>query len=110
MNIIYQLQNVYARGFVEVKTIDASKKYPLTHHTDTLRLALFCKAALDKNDIKCTIAVQTIGTYTTFFLCTIEHEALYPLSNLDGWIFLLLFENLSTALYLGSSYKKVKDP
>ena len=60
MNVINQLQNVYALGFVEVKGIDASKKYTLTH-TDTLRLALFCKAALDKDDIKCAIAVQAVG-------------------------------------------------
>ncbi|KAI7847821.1 hypothetical protein BDC45DRAFT_541557 [Circinella umbellata] len=95
MNVINQLQSVYALGFVEVKAIDASKNYTLTH-TDTLRLALFCKAALDKDDIKCAIAVRAVGTHVTFFYAQLNMKLFIHLLNLDGWIFPLLLKTFRT--------------
>ena len=64
MNVVNQLQNVYALGVVEVKVIDACKNYTSTH-MDTLRLALFCKSALDKDEVKSAIGVQAVGKCNT---------------------------------------------
>ncbi|KAI9489606.1 hypothetical protein BDB00DRAFT_842195 [Zychaea mexicana] len=97
MTVVNQLQNVYALGFVEVKAIDACGNCTLTH-MDTLRLAIFCKSTLDKDDVKCAIGVQAVGTYVTFFLCTIEQEALYPFVKIGRLDVPTSFENLPSFL------------
>ena len=66
MLLVEQLQDVYALGFVEVKALCPAKKYVMTH-TDTLRLSMFCKTALD-NNIKSAMAVQAIQRKKKFRL------------------------------------------
>ncbi|KAG0183866.1 hypothetical protein DFQ28_000702, partial [Apophysomyces sp. BC1034] len=52
----------FALGFCEVKPKNAEKRYQDTH-LDTLRIAMFCKDALDKGEIQCTLGVQTVDVY-----------------------------------------------
>ncbi|KAI8146763.1 hypothetical protein BJV82DRAFT_665720 [Fennellomyces sp. T-0311] len=96
MSLVEQLQDVYALGFVEVKASCSAKKYVMTH-MDTLRLSMFCKTALD-NNIKCAMAVQAVGTHVTFFLCTIEAEALYPFLKIGRLDVPTSFESLPILL------------
>ncbi|KAF7727230.1 hypothetical protein EC973_007843 [Apophysomyces ossiformis] len=74
-------QETYAAGYCEVKPSAAKKRYQDTH-LDTLRTALFCKDALDRGEIRCTLGIQTVGTHVDIYLCTLESEALYP-ENFD---------------------------
>ena len=84
--------------------MDAINRHNLTH-TDTFRLAMFTKNAIDDNKTKCTLAVQSVGKYifaiqrcftfwnlstfffmigahVTFFLCALQSEGLYPFVKL----------------------------
>ncbi|PHZ07239.1 uncharacterized protein RHIMIDRAFT_277319 [Rhizopus microsporus ATCC 52813] len=72
----------YAIGYCEVKTSAAEKHHQDTH-LDTLRTALFCKDALDRGEIKCTLGVQVVGFCVQVYLCSLESEALYPFFLLE---------------------------
>ncbi|CEP10787.1 hypothetical protein [Parasitella parasitica] len=72
----------YAVGYCEVKASAAEKHHQDTH-LDTLRTALFCKDALDRSEVKCTLGVQVIGFCVQVYLCSLESEALYPFFLLE---------------------------
>ncbi|KAF7729625.1 hypothetical protein EC973_003998 [Apophysomyces ossiformis] len=52
--------HTFALGFCEVKRKNAEKR-PHDTQLDTFRIAMFCKDALDKGEIKCTMGVQAVG-------------------------------------------------
>ncbi|KAG0736632.1 hypothetical protein G6F23_010833 [Rhizopus arrhizus] len=81
MTLNEQLNGVFALGFCEIKSMDAINRHNLTH-TDTFRLAMFTKNAIDDNKTKCTLAVQSVGAHITFFLCALQSEGLYPFVKL----------------------------
>lgn len=53
-------QETYAVGYYEAKASEAEKDHHDTH-LGTLRAALFCKDALDRGEVKCTLGVQIVG-------------------------------------------------
>lgn len=84
----------HAIGFCEVKA-SAAESHHADTHLDTLRTAVFCKAALDLGHVKCTLGVQVVGRFQKFtsadcflpyfegfhvhvYLCCLESEALFP--------------------------------
>ena len=58
------INTTFALGFCEVKKKAAEKKYYDTH-LDTFRLGMFCKNAIDKGDVGCTLGVQAVGRLTS---------------------------------------------
>ncbi|CAO3680738.1 unnamed protein product [Rhizopus stolonifer] len=94
MSLTEQLHSVFALGFCEIKSSNAMNRHKLTH-TDTFRLAMFCKNAIDDGKIKCTIAVQSVGTYVTFFLCALQANAFYPFVQLARVTIPTSIDNLS---------------
>lgn len=60
MTLTKQIQDVYALGFCEVKPASAAIRHLLTH-TDTFRLAMFCKNAFDREEVQCTLGIQAVG-------------------------------------------------
>ncbi|EIE86255.1 hypothetical protein RO3G_10966 [Rhizopus delemar RA 99-880] len=54
-------------GFVEVKPLCDSRSVHKIN-LDLYRLGIFCKNAIDKNGLKCAMAVQAVGANITFLL------------------------------------------
>lgn len=52
-------QETYAVGYCEVKASAAEKRHQDTH-LDTLRTALFCKDALDRGEVNCTLVFRLL--------------------------------------------------
>ena len=67
MTLTEQMNNVCAAGFVEVKGPESDNHHYNTHK-DNYRLAMFCKEAVDRRDIKCAIGIQAVDE--CIFVCS----------------------------------------
>ncbi|KAI9317898.1 hypothetical protein BX666DRAFT_1856457 [Dichotomocladium elegans] len=76
MAITKQMHGVFETGFVEAKPAEMSTHHTVTHR-DTYRLAIFCKDAIDRGEVKCTIGVQAVGFTIDFYLCAAVHDEMY---------------------------------
>lgn len=56
----------FAAGFIEVKSFGMTGHHFLTHK-NTLRLTIFCKETIDRGEVKCTLGVQAIGMFDTYY-------------------------------------------
>lgn len=60
MTLHQQLNDVFALGFCKIKSMVAINRHNFTR-ADTFRLAMFAKNAIDDNNTKYTLAVQSVG-------------------------------------------------
>ncbi|KAG0183661.1 hypothetical protein DFQ28_001453 [Apophysomyces sp. BC1034] len=74
---VIQRQSEFALGFGEVKS-HSSVKNTISIHED-LRLARFCKGAIDHENVAAMIAFQAVGFYITFYLIVLDFPELYTM-------------------------------
>ncbi|KAG0743093.1 hypothetical protein G6F57_010330 [Rhizopus arrhizus] len=66
VTITEQMHESFAAGFIEVKSFGMTGHHFLTHK-NTLRLTIFCKETIDRGEVKCTLGVQAIGMFDTYY-------------------------------------------
>ncbi|KAG1136978.1 hypothetical protein G6F37_012560 [Rhizopus arrhizus] len=113
-----QLVFGHSLGFGEAKIAQCTPdKYNLCH--DLLRLALFCKETIDKNQLNASLTFQINGFSVVFFLMRLDHDGIYclyeicklsfprSLEELSGFVSL---KNLNTLMRISEMFWRMCKP
>ncbi|PHZ13944.1 uncharacterized protein RHIMIDRAFT_235945 [Rhizopus microsporus ATCC 52813] len=113
-----QLAFGYSLGFEEAKIAQSTPdKYNFCY--DLLRLALFCKETIDKNQLNASLAFQIHGFSVVFFLMRLDHDGIYylyevgklsfsrSLEELPGFVSL---KNLNTLMRISEMFWRMCKP
>ncbi|ORE11691.1 hypothetical protein BCV72DRAFT_300677 [Rhizopus microsporus var. microsporus] len=108
----------YSLGFEEAKIAQSTPdKYNFCY--DLLRLALFCKETIDKNQLNASLAFQIHGFSVVFFLMRLDHDGIYylyevgklsfsrSLEELPGFVSL---KNLNTLMRISEMFWRMCKP